>query len=392
MNKLAIIIPALNEEKSIKQIIQRCLDIESNLSEQTKVKKLEVIVVSDGSTDNTVSYAQCFNHIKLIIFKENQGYGAAIKAGFSSTDANYLAFIDADNTCDPNYFIQMCHLLDLGQADVVLGSRLNNKSKMPFIRRVGNMIFAKILATFSQQKITDSASGMRVLKREVLSQLYPLPDGLHFTPAMSAKALMLGNIKLTELPMAYHERTGQSKLSVIRDGWRFLKAIMGAIGYLRPSKLTNPICFLFGIIVLIYLVTPLNYLFKGHEIADWMIYRFLFVLTITTLINLIYCTSIASQCIINLNFKQNSDFEKVNTSIKGKKRVKFLVIILSFISIISLLTLSPGIESYLVSGKIFKSDLHWSSVVFAAGSLINLAISSASLFIIKQINYLKYEN
>jgi len=67
------------------------------------------------------------------------------------------------------------------QADVVLGCRLNPDSKMPPIRRVGNLIFATILSVLSSNRVRDTASGMRVIRRSSLDSLYPLPDGLHFT-------------------------------------------------------------------------------------------------------------------------------------------------------------------------------------------------------------------
>ena len=72
---------------------------------------------------------------------------------------------------------------------MVLGCRLNKHSQMPLIRRIGNSIFAAILSVFSSSRVRDTASGMRVVRRSSLDRL-PLPDGLHFTPAMSARAMV----------------------------------------------------------------------------------------------------------------------------------------------------------------------------------------------------------
>ena len=98
-------------------------------------------------------------------------------------------------------------------------------SEMPLVRRVGNLFFASLLNLVGCASISDSASGQRVLRREVLPQLYPLPDGLNFTPAMSTRALH-ENIKMVEVPIPYKERLGRSKLSVVHDGLRFLHAIV----------------------------------------------------------------------------------------------------------------------------------------------------------------------
>ena len=83
----------------------------------------------------------------------------------------------------------MCQVA-LDGADLVIGSRMaGEKSEMPLVRRVGNFVFANLLSIVAGVKISDSASGQRVIRREVLPSLYPLPDTLDFTPAMSTRAL-----------------------------------------------------------------------------------------------------------------------------------------------------------------------------------------------------------
>src|SRR5258708_7639387 len=140
--KLGIVIPALNEEDSIESIITRTLNARDNIRAASPVTDIDIIVVSDGSTDRTVERAQKFgDRIRLIVFSKNQGYGAAIKAGWASTDADVLGFLDADGSCDPSFFAALCSRLHETCADVALGCRLNRKSEMPAIRRVGNVLF-----------------------------------------------------------------------------------------------------------------------------------------------------------------------------------------------------------------------------------------------------------
>ena len=104
--KLEIVIPAFNEEQSIKSIVQRCIDSKIHIIKETKVKEVSITVVSDGSTDNTVKHAKKFGEmIKLIEFKENKGYGAAIKKGWKDSNADLLSFLDADGTCDPLFLV-----------------------------------------------------------------------------------------------------------------------------------------------------------------------------------------------------------------------------------------------------------------------------------------------
>lgn len=111
---------------------------------------------------------------------------------------------------------------------------------MPFVRRVGNLIWASLVSLLSGQRVMDPASGMRVFSTSTLEKLYPLPDGLNFTPVMSMRAVHEG-VKLLELPIPYKERLGRSKLNIVRDGLRFLQTIIWtALNY-------NPVRILGGI-------------------------------------------------------------------------------------------------------------------------------------------------
>src|SRR5579872_1936479 len=234
--KLLIAIPALNEEASIVSIIRRSLAARKRIVSCSPVSEVAITVVSDGSTDRTVELAGQFPEIDLIVFERNRGYGAAIKEAWSRSDADLLAFLDADGTCDPNFFADLVQTLVREDADVVLGCRLNKGSEMPLIRRVGNLIFASILTVFSSTRVRDTASGMRIVHRRCLRRLMPLPDGLHFTPAMSARALLSRDLKIVEIDMPYREREGESKLRVGKDGLRFLKVILQSAFLYRPSR------------------------------------------------------------------------------------------------------------------------------------------------------------
>lgn len=234
--KLSIIIPAYNEEKSISSIIERTLSSRQDIIKNTGIADIEVIVVNDGSKDKTGQIAQGYKEIVLVSYDKNKGYGAAIKQGFEKAKGDLLSFLDADGTCDPRLFTDLINCLIKANADIVIGSRLGPNSKMPGIRRLGNIIYAKIINFFGNTRIADCSSGMRVIKRAALDKLYPLPDGLNFTPAMTCRALMGRGLRITEVPIEYAERTGKSKLSVIRDGLKFLKTILGMALFYKPLK------------------------------------------------------------------------------------------------------------------------------------------------------------
>jgi len=274
--KLLIAIPALNEEGSIQQIIERCLQARTDIIETTPVAEVEVTVVSDGSTDHTVELASQFmDRIKLIVFPKNRGYGAAIKEAWAQSDADLLGFLDADGTCDPRFFSRLINALREHEADMALGCRLNVHSKMPWVRRVGNGLFASVLSLLSSSRVRDTASGMRVVRRKCLPELLPLPDGLHFTPAMSARAILSDNVRTVEIDMPYQERAGESKLRPGRDGLRFLKAILDAALLYRPARPLATLGGLWLAVAIILMIAPTGYYLEHRAVQEWMIYRFI---------------------------------------------------------------------------------------------------------------------
>ena len=235
MTVLSVVIPAYNEENGIAEIANRVLAVGPALK-KAGVDKLELLVVDDGSKDRTADVAAGISGVTLIRHPKNKGYGAALKTGFSKASGELIGFLDADGTYPPEYFPQLCQSTFNG-ADLVIGSRMAGaESQMPVTRRIGNFFFANLLSILGRQKVTDSASGMRVFKREILEQIYPLPDGLNLTPVMSTRALHEG-IKIEEVPIPYSERVGRSKLSVIRDGRIFLQSMIWTALSYNPVRI-----------------------------------------------------------------------------------------------------------------------------------------------------------
>ena len=288
--KLTVAIPALNEEGSIVSIIERTLAAREYIIANSPVTEVDIAVVSDGSTDRTVERATGFgDQIRLIVFPKNRGYGAAIKEAWRESDADLVGFLDADGTCEPRFFANLCSFLAKDDLDVVLGCRLNKDSKMPVLRLVGNRLFASLLSLLANSRVRDTASGMRVIRRQSLRHIFPLPDGLQFTPAMSARAMMSGVLKIGEVNMPYNERVGESKLRVLQDGMRFLRVIMEAAFLYRPSRPMT----LFGIfcatLAAAMMASPVLYYIQNKSVQEWMIYRFL-------VSNLLGTTAVLSGC------------------------------------------------------------------------------------------------
>ncbi len=222
--RLSVVIPAFNEEAAVTAVVERVLALRLALA-GAGVSGPEVIVVDDGSRDRTAEIVQRFPGIRLIRHGENRGYGAALKTGLAQASGDLIAFLDADGTYAPEDFVQLCHAA-LAGADVVIGSRMARpENGMPVTRRVGNVVFAGLVSLLANRRVRDCASGMRVVRRAVLPKLYPLPDGLNFTPVMTLRAIHEG-LRLVEVPIPYSERIGRSKLSVVRDGLRYARSLI----------------------------------------------------------------------------------------------------------------------------------------------------------------------
>jgi len=238
MTMLSIVIPAYNEESGISDIMHRVLNVRSDLID-AGISDMELLIVNDGSKDRTAEIASEVakndTGVRVISHQNNRGYGAALKTGFAQARGDLVGFLDADGTYPPEFFPQLCREAMTG-VDLVIGSRMAGAdSKMPITRRIGNTIFATLLSILGWQRVTDSASGMRVFRREILAKLSPLPDGLNLTPVMSTRAVHEG-IHMSEVPIPYSERVGRSKLSVVRDGTVFLQSMVLTVLSYNPVR------------------------------------------------------------------------------------------------------------------------------------------------------------
>jgi|FLYM01.1.fsa_nt_gi glycosyltransferase involved in cell wall biosynthesis len=217
--RLSLIFPCYNEEESVEPVLDEVLSIIAD-HPQT-----EVIVVDDGSSDQTLSRLEKYQtQIRIIRHEKNLGYGAALKTGLFYSTGECISFMDFDGTCDPNEALLMTKALHDNQADMVMGVRLHGDSHIPLTRWIGNQLYRgalKALFPLSKDLPKDVCTGFRTLKRDAALELFDgLPDDLSFSPALTAKAVKR-KFKLIDHQISYAKRFGTSKISILKDGFKF---------------------------------------------------------------------------------------------------------------------------------------------------------------------------
>lgn len=277
--RLSIVVPAYNEEDAIDDILRRCLEARDALARSLNLSEVEVVVVNDGSRDKTLEKASRWTQARVVSHPVNRGYGAALMTGFRAATGELVGFLDADGTCDPLAFEGLVQALRERKADMAVGLRLHGGSRMPLVRVLGNKFYAALLTGLTGQRFTDTASGMRVFKKSLLPRMAPLPTGLDFTPAMTARVACMGGL-IVESPIPYAERTGESKLSVVADGLRFLRSILSIVFSYVPLKVFGPLGAACLLGALAYGLGPLRFYLDWGHLQEDMIYRLLTVLTL----------------------------------------------------------------------------------------------------------------
>ncbi len=225
--KLTVVLPCYNEEAAIPKVLCQLLEQRQEWQNRSDLGDIEIIVVNDGSTDGSLKALEPFSQsIRLISYNKNKGYGYALKKGFEQATGEYLSFYDLDETCQAHNLQDLLLELQKNSADVALGNRINEQTKMPLHRQVGNLTYRYLGNTLLSQKTSDYCTGFRMFHNS-LKDLFiqTLPNDLNFSLAMTVVCRRL-NLKLLELEIEYKDRKGESKLNSITHGLQFLSTLI----------------------------------------------------------------------------------------------------------------------------------------------------------------------
>jgi glycosyltransferase involved in cell wall biosynthesis len=217
---VSVVIPCLNEAGTIEECVRRAraaLDANEIIG--------EIIVVDNGSDDGSGELAAAAG--ASVVLERERGYGSAYLAGLGAARGSFVVMADADLTYDFNEIPRFVAELEAG-ADVVIGNRMHNihPGAMPWHHRyIGNPLLSGFLNLLFRTGVDDAHCGMRALRRDVLPRLDLRTTGMEFASEMVIRAAK-EKLDVRQFPIEYHPRSGESKLSSFRDGWRHLRFLL----------------------------------------------------------------------------------------------------------------------------------------------------------------------
>jgi len=205
---ITVIIPCLNEEQGIEQIMKRMPEFVD-----------ETIVVDNGSTDRTSEVAHRYG--ARVIREDVRGYGRAYKTGFGSAKCDLIITLDGDQSYPPDaisYLIEAFLHLDV---DFLNTSRfpVRDPKAMSFMNKMGNLVLSMVMSILYFRWVRDSQSGMWVFRRSILKDMTLTSDGMAFSEEVKIEALKSNRVRFAEISIQYSSRLGETKLNLWKDGF-----------------------------------------------------------------------------------------------------------------------------------------------------------------------------
>lgn len=214
--RITVIIPCLNEEQGIGEVLKRMPEFVD-----------EIIVVDNGSTDRSSDVARSFG--ATVIREDVRGYGRAYKTGFASATGDIIITLDGDHSYPPDalsYLLEAFLHLDV---DFLNASRfpVRDPRAMSLKHKLGNLILSLAMSLLYFRWVRDSQSGMWVFRRSILKRMKLVADGMAFSEEIKIEALKVNRARFAEISIMYTSRLGEVKLNPWRDGfynlWFLLK-------------------------------------------------------------------------------------------------------------------------------------------------------------------------
>jgi glycosyltransferase involved in cell wall biosynthesis len=255
MNKfpeLSIIIPSFNEDKTIAEVLV-------NLKKELENKlTYEIIVVNDGSTDNSREILEAIPYVKLINNKVNRGYSSSIKTGIENSKYDWIMTFDGDASHPPHQIMDL--LVYCNEYDLIVGARVGKQAYDTVLRKIGRRIVTKFAQYISKAEIPDINSGFRVFKKDLAKKFWNLfPEGFSFSTTITV-ASHVARYAVKYVPIeTYKRQSGKSGIKPVRDMVGFLNIVTRFAIYFQPLRVFVSLSILFFMAAII--VVFLDYYF-----------------------------------------------------------------------------------------------------------------------------------
>lgn len=234
---LSIIVPAYNEEHGIGPVVK---DLIATMAQSGL--GYEIIVVDDGSEDNTFQVLSGFSDsVKILRSLENKGYGASLKTGIWAAKFDKICITDADGTYPNERIPELAEIFSKKKCAMLVGARTGDKVEVPLIRKPAKWVIGKLANFVVGNRIPDINSGLRIFNRAMALRMFPiLPDGFSLTTTITL-GMMTNGLRVEYEPIDYLARVGRSKIRPIRDTLNFIQLILRMALYFTPLRVFVPL-------------------------------------------------------------------------------------------------------------------------------------------------------
>lgn len=242
--KISILVPVYNEEEAVLGTIDRI----RKTMEDSGFSSFELIIINDGSTDNTGTKLRNTD-AQVITHPSNRGYGSSLKSGLRAAKGEIVVITDADGT----YPLERMPLLleHMAHNDMVVGARAKTESEAGLFRKIPKMILRRFASYVVGTPIPDLNSGFRAFRKDVVMKYFRIiPSGFSFTSTITM-AMLSDGYQVHYVPIDYFRRLGWSKIRPIRDTFGFFSLIMRICLYFSPLRVFVPMSgFFLGLAIL----------------------------------------------------------------------------------------------------------------------------------------------
>lgn len=241
--EITVLIPVLNEEKSIGQVID---DVKKVMDAQDK--EYEILVVDDGSTDRTAEISKG-KGARVVSHPRNRGTGAARTTGVINSKGELIVMIDGDCTYPAESIPEL--LKEMENSDMVIGARIAEKGTHKILRSAVKATIKKIAELTTGTKIPDLNSGLRIVKRSIVMKFKKYLPNTHSWVSTITLVMLHNGLRVNYVPIKYFKRVGKSTFHPIADSYNYASLVIRCFMYFEPLKFFLPVSLLMGLIAIV---------------------------------------------------------------------------------------------------------------------------------------------